>query len=128
MQTFIDPRSFAEQEEARHPSGGDKHDNGKLRMDLIPPEAEHALAAVLTHGAKKYADHNWEKGIAYSRVYGAIRRHLLAWVEAHQGDDDYWDSESGLPHLWHAFCELAFLITYEARGMSEKWDDIPKGE
>lgn len=99
---------------------GTKHDQGKLRMDLIPPEAERALAEVLTYGANKYEDRNWEKGIKYSRIYAALRRHLLAWVEGEEIDP-----ESKLSHLSHAFCCLAFLVTYERRGMRENNDMLP---
>jgi len=102
---------------------GKKNDKGKLRMDLIPPEVEEALAEVLTHGAEKYDDRNWEKGIKYSRVYAALRRHLLAWMKGEKID-----SEWGLNHLAHAYCCLAFLLTYEMRNMGEKWDDLHKRE
>ena len=44
------------------PTAGVKHDSGKLRMDLVPPEAIKAMADVLTSGAAKYGDRNWEKG------------------------------------------------------------------
>jgi hypothetical protein len=102
---------------------GRKNDEGKLRFDLVPPEVEEALAAVLTHGATKYEDRNWEKGIKYGRVYAALRRHLLSWVKGDKIDD-----ESGMPHLHHALCCLAFLIAYEARGMGKEWDDMHKEE
>jgi hypothetical protein len=98
---------------------GKKNDSGKLRMDLIPPEVEEALAEVLTHGAKKYDDRNWEKGIKYSRVYAALRRHLLAWMMGEEIDEEW-----GLPHLAHAYCCLTFLLTYELRGMGDEWDDL----
>ena len=88
---------------------GTKIDIGKLRMDLIPYEAEEALATVLTHGAEKYGDHNWRDGIQYHRIYGAMKRHLLAWQKGKKIDVD-----SNLPHLWLAFCELAFLVSYES--------------
>ena len=48
---------------------GLKHDQGKLRFDLIPPEALIELAKVLTYGASKYNDRNWEFGMAYGRLY-----------------------------------------------------------
>ena len=99
--------------------GGRKDDAGKLRLDLIAPEFEKGLAEVLTYGAAKYGPHNWAKGLKYSRVYGAIRRHLLAW----QTGEDL-DPETGLPHLYHAACELMFLSTYEERGMGDEWDDL----
>jgi len=98
--------------------GGTKHDNGKLRLDLIPPEVEMALGEVLTYGATKYDDRNWEKGIKYGRVYGALRRHLLSWLEGER-----LDQESEMPHLWHALCCLSFLVAYEERGM-KGFDDL----
>ena len=101
------------------PTAGVKHDSGKLRMDLIPPEAIKALAMVLATGAAKYGDRNWEKGLAYSRVYAATQRHLVDWWS---GVDV--DRESGKSHLVLALCELAFLVAFEARGMAA-WDDRP---
>lgn len=100
------------------PATAIKHDSNKLRMDLIPPEAELALAEILTYGANKYADRNWEKGFEggpqanWDRIYGALRRHLLMYLLGER-----LDQESGKPHLWHALCCMAFLVTYEVRGM-----------
>ena len=56
--------------------GGTKFDEGKLRYNLTPPEPLEQLAQVYTHGAKKYGDHNWKKGIDISRMYAALMRHL----------------------------------------------------
>jgi len=93
---------------------GTKYDGDKLRMDLIPPEVMTAIAEVLTMGAVKYDDHNWREGIQYSRVVGALKRHLTAW----EGGEVY-DSESKLNHMAHVLCNAAFLITYEFEGRSE---------
>ena len=101
---------------------GHKNDVGKNRLDLIPPEVIDALGQVLTHGSKKYGDRNWEKGIVYSRVYGAILRHLNAWAAGEYTDE--LPSGSGFPHLWHALCELAFLVTYESRSKYIDLDDV----
>ncbi len=89
---------------------GVKHDAGKLRLDLIPPEMHRALGEVLTMGARKYGDRNWEQGIAPERLYAAVQRHLLAWREGEE-----LDSESGLPHVYHAFCGLGMLATLMTR-------------
>lgn len=99
--------------------GGEKKDDGKPRWELVPYDAIRGMVEVLTFGAKKYAARNWEKGIAYGRVFGAIMRHLTAWWS---GEDI--DPESGKSHLDHALCELVFLKAYEARGMKE-FDDRP---
>lgn len=90
---------------------GKTYDAGKLRFDLIPPEWETALAQVMTAGAQKYADRNWEKGLSWSRRYGSLRRHTNAfWA----GED--FDPETGLPHLahiaWNALALLTFMQTH----------------
>jgi hypothetical protein len=93
---------------------GTKFDNEKLRLDLLPPAALEDLAQVLTMGAKKYGDWNWHGGIKYSRLYAATLRHLLAWWD---GDD--LDAESGLNHLAHAMCNVAFLLQFISEGREE---------
>ncbi len=90
---------------------GVKFDKDKLRFDLTPPEVEEALATILTFGANKYGDRNWEKGMDWGRLYAAMKRHLNAWRKGEK-----LDPESGCPHLWHAFTCLSFLVTYETRG------------
>lgn len=98
---------------------GMKFDDDKVRLELLPPEALWGTAKILTFGAKKYADRNWEKGINYSRVYGAMLRHMTAWW---MGENE--DPETGLSHLHHAACCVAFLQTYTERKM-EDFDDRP---
>lgn len=97
--------------------GGKKFDDKKLMLDLIPPEAIDALGEVLTYGESKYGRYNWSKGIVYSRLFAAIMRHLWAYWKG-----ENLDSESGISHLKHAFCNIAFLITYTERGI-EGLDD-----
>ena len=88
-------------------SAGLKHDSGKLRLDLLPPEAVRALGAVLTYGAEKYGPNNW-RGVEAGRYEAALLRHWLAWREGEARD-----AESGLPHLWHVLCNAAFLVALE---------------
>ena len=97
---------------------GIKFDAGKLRMDLLPPEIDNAIARILTDGADKYGERNWEHGMAWSRPYAALRRHLIAWWA---GEDT--DPESGHSHLWHVLTNAAFLVAYEQRGIGT--DDRP---
>jgi len=101
---------------------GRKDDSGKQRYDLLSPEALDGLVSVLTFGATKYADRNWEAGILYGRVFAAAMRHLWAWWMCVDRD-----SETGISHLDHAACCIHFLSTYEKRGMIE-FDNRPKGE
>lgn len=104
--------------------GGVKFDEDKVRMELLPPEFLTSTASILTFGAQKYSDRNWENGMDWSRVYGALQRHLNAWWGG-----EHTDPETGKSHLWHANCCMAFLTTYEIRGVGT--DDRPvfmKGE
>lgn len=91
---------------------GVKHDQGKARYDLLPPEALAGLAEILGYGAAKYAPHNWRKGMNWSRVFAAAQRHVWAYWT---GEDT--DPESGLPHIDHALCCLAFLSAYQKAGL-----------
>lgn len=99
---------------------GLKFDGNKLRMELLDPLAMEGLAAVLTFGAKKYNAWNWLKGIEYSRLIGAMKRHLS---EIEKGN--YIDPESGEPHIDHLGCCWMFLSGQMARG--SKMDDLPFG-
>ena len=98
--------------------GGVKKDYGKLRMDLIPPEAMEAMAVQLTLGAQKYGERNWEKGMGWMRVFGGVLRHLFKWCARRPMDPDTKTS-----HLWGALIGTAFLVAYEARNVGE--DDRP---
>ena len=103
-------------------SEGRKDDGGKVRMELLPPELLFAVATILTFGAQKYADRNWEKGMSWSRVFGALMRHLWAWWGGKGPTTNSFllgelDQETGQSHLWHAGCCVAFLIAYEERGV-----------
>lgn len=93
---------------------GVKFDTDKIRMELVPPEAIEGLSRVLTFGAKKYGDRNWENGMKWSRVFGALLRHLFAWWGGQKNDP-----ETGFSHLDHAMANVAFLMTYELRKKGE---------
>lgn len=87
---------------------GKKNDEGKIELGLIPGSLLWAIGEILTFGAKKYGEHNWRKGLAWSRPYNALLRHLTVWWAG-----ESLDKESGKSHLWHAATELAFLVEYE---------------
>lgn len=98
---------------------GTKNDAEKNRVDLLPFDALLAIAEVYTFGVKKYSERNWEAGMKWSRLFGAMCRHTWSWFT---GEDK--DKETGLSHLVHAgFCILG-LIAYELRQVGE--DDRPK--
>lgn len=88
---------------------GLKFDAGKPPLGLLPSKSLVEIAKVLEFGRNKYAAHNWRNGLAWSRVYDATLRHLLAWND---GQDR--DPETGLSHLAHAGCCILFLLEFEA--------------
>lgn len=88
-----------------------KADNGKLQLTLVPRALIRAVARIRMYGNAKYpkggAD-NW-KQVEPQRYRDAMFRHMLAYL-----DDPYGvDEESGLPHLWHLACNVAFLCEME---------------
>ena|ERR1700675_134411 len=66
---------------------GTKFDGGKPRWELMPPEIE-ALVSLYTAGAKKYGDRNWERGMSYGRVFGALMRHAWKWMAGEEIDPE----------------------------------------
>lgn len=88
-------------------SGGKKFDQGKPPLSLIPTKPLLEIAKVLEHGAGKYDEHNWRKGMKWSRLLSSSLRHITAFNE---GED--LDPESGINHLAHAACGLMFLLEY----------------
>ena len=83
-------------------------DSGKPSLGMIPPSFTIGVAEVLTHGAQKYSTGNWMRGMSFSDIADAIESHLSKWKLGQELDDD-----SGLPHLHHAACGLAFLSWYQ---------------
>lgn len=110
---------------------GRKDDKAKVRIELIAPELLFAIGDISTFGALKYGDRNWELGMNWSRVFGALMRHMWAWwgggLPTREnfllGTLGHTDAETGKSHLWHAGCCLMYLIAYEARGTGT--DDRP---
>jgi hypothetical protein len=86
-----------------------KQDAGKLQITLVPTQIIRDIAEVRMYGNKKYGSaDNW-KNVEPVRYRDALMRHLLAYID----DPKSIDAESGLPHLWHAACNLAFLCEME---------------
>lgn len=91
----------------RKKGGGLRLNEGKLRYDLLHPVAQEGIVRVLTKGAEKYAERNWELGMNWSKVLASLKRHLAA-IE--QGED--YDSETGELHIDHVQCNAHFLSAY----------------
>lgn len=91
----------------------------KAPMSVVPLPAMHAIGLAMLEGALKYGRHNYrEAGIRYSVYYDAILRHMTAWWE---GEDI--DEESGLPHpIKVAAC---CVILFDAMLRENFTDDRP---
>ncbi len=102
--------------------GGLRHDEGKPRPDLYPPDALWEISKLYEIGCKKYAIRNWERGMSWSKVLGPLMRHLLRWMRGEKKDE-----ETGLSHMTHVAWNAIALLTYELRGL-EKYDDVRMGQ
>ena len=81
-------------------------------LTLVPREIIRSIAKIRMFGNRKYGSpDNW-KEVDKERYKNALLRHLLAYLD----DPSSVDEESGLPHLYHASCNMAFLEEME------KWD------
>lgn len=90
-----------------------KADKGKLPISLVPMFIIKCIAAIRKYGEEKYhAPNNWVL-VDKQRYVDAMWRHLIAYQEG-----EIYDKESGLPHLWHAACNMAFILEME----SPDWD------
>lgn len=89
-----------------------KADAGKPRLSLVPMRILWAIAEVREYGNRKYKDpDNWKR-VEPERYREALLRHILRYIDDPDGVDD----ESGLPHLWHAATNIAFLIALTEKG------------
>lgn len=93
---------------------GMRFDNDKLRFDLLPPDALIALARVYHAGAQKYPEHNWSKGMKWSKVSGSLWRHWMKWSLGEKKDP-----ETNCHHLAHVAWNALTLMIYELKGIGE---------
>lgn len=86
-----------------------KADVGKPQLTLVPRQIIFEIARVREYGNRKYGDpDNW-KTVEIGRYRDAAFRHFLSYLEDPKGVDE----ESGLPHLSHLACNIAFLCEME---------------
>lgn len=91
-----------------------KADVGKPRLTLVPRKILFDIAKVREYGNKKYgSSENWRQ-VEPERYRDAAFRHLCAYLDDPQGVDE----ESGLPHLAHLACNIAFLCEMEGAEMN----------
>ena len=86
-----------------------KADAGKLQLTLVPRRIIWDIAAIRRYGNIKYHDpENWRQ-VEPQRYRDAAFRHFMKYLDDPAGVDE----ESGLPHLWHLACNIAFLCEME---------------
>lgn len=84
----------------------------KLPIHLWPTTATAFGSLALLDGALKYGRTNYRAvGVRASIYYDALNRHMNAWFEGQNDDND-----SGLPHLSHALACIAILVDAQAAG------------
>lgn len=108
MKLQIRNTSIVEAEYVEHDQSA-KADEGKLQLTLVPQSILPAIAQIRMYGCQKYSNpDNWKR-VEPERYRDAAYRHWIAYL----ADNKSVDTESGLPHLWHCACNLAFLIEME---------------
>ena len=86
-----------------------KYDTGKLRIDLVPPAVIEAVAEIREYGNNKYKDPDSWKTVEPYRYIAALGRHFCEYLR----DPQSVDAESGISHLKHMACNVAFLLELE---------------
>lgn len=86
-----------------------KADEGKAQLSLVPTQIIFDIARIREYGNTKYGDPDSWQRVEPERYKDAAYRHFLKYLKDPQGCDE----ESGLPHLWHLACNIAFLCEME---------------
>ena len=97
-----------------------KSDAGKPRLTLVPRQILKDIAQIREYGLAKYGDSESWKSVEIERYRDAAFRHFVAYLDDPSGVD----AESGLTHLAHLACNIAFLCELEKDNArrSEKMD------
>lgn len=94
-----------------------KYSSGKVRYDLVDPEAIHGIALAFTHGQEKgYEEYSWQKVPPHEYI-AAYQRHMHKHLRyTRTGELKYaFDKESGLLHIDHALATLVILRWFAAQ-------------
>ena len=92
-----------------------KADSGKPILSLVPTEIIYEIEKVRSFGVEKYKDPNNWKNVEIERYHQALLRHTMAvWNNLYARD-----VESGLLHLSHIACNVAFMLEL----MKEDYDE-----
>lgn len=88
-------------------------DENKPRYSLVPPRVLRRIVMIFTLGAVKYGDHNYQKGMPYSRYLDSAGRHI----------EEYKDGLTNEDHLAQACWNIMAVMFHEEYG-PEGLDDV----
>lgn len=106
-----------------------RYNKDKPQWSLVDFSALSPLVRVLMYGAKKYTTdtrsgkHQWRDGLKTTEICESLMRHLVAYME---GEDD--DQESKESHIGHIMANAMFL-SYQSlynRSMDDRFIDKNK--
>jgi hypothetical protein len=92
---------------------------GGLRFDLIAMVGLFRLAMHYGHGAIKYADRNWEKGLPLSSFMKSAMSHIVKYMMGDRSED-HWAAVA-----WNAFGFMHTEAMIEAGKLPKALNDIP---
>lgn len=81
-----------------------RHNQGKPQYSMVDLTCLEQCARVMEFGANKSARDNWKKGMPISKILDSLLRHI-GQLQA----GEWFDQESGLPHIGHIQANALFL-------------------
>ena len=90
---------------------------GKGRYDLVPYDPLRRLALIYEHGAVKYGEHNWQKGIPVSSFIDSAMRHLQKFAA------DMTDEDHPAQAVWNIFAAMWTLDQIKQGKLSADLDN-----
>lgn len=101
---------------------GMKNQSEKNKYSIIPTIMWEALSKVLSFGANKYSPENYKNEPVEGYV-DSMFRHFIAWRNG-----EYYDPESGLPHVYHMFANAGFISCLEEinKKKEKDYEDIKR--
>jgi len=101
---------------------------GKPKVGYVLKSLSNAIGKTREYGFTKYKEggtDNW-RNVEVDDIYHALKRHVDSMMDARfntKSRETVLDSESGMPHAWHAATNLMFIIELldqEANFLSDK--------